>query len=53
MTAKFEPIEKKYLDRLLLWDSSAESLAPLTDKQKESIAELNSYNQRPIPKKVS
>jgi len=51
MTAKFEPIEKKYLDRLLLWDSSAESLAPLTDKQKESIAELNSYNQRPIPKK--
>ena len=45
-------VEKKYLDRLSQWDSRATSLAPLTDKQKESVVELNTYTERPIPDKV-
>ncbi|XP_057302069.1 conserved oligomeric Golgi complex subunit 3-like [Hydractinia symbiolongicarpus] len=44
-------VEKKYLDKLSQWDSRSTSLAPLTDKQKESIVELNTYTQRPIPEK--
>ena len=45
-------LDKKYLDKLSLWDSRPTSLAPLTDKQKESVVELNTFNQRPIPDKV-
>ena len=46
-------LDKKYLDRLSLWDSRLDSLAPLTDKQKESVIELNTFIQRPVPKNVS
>lgn len=52
MSAKPE-LDKKYVDRLSLWDSRVDSLAPLTDKQKESVIELNAFIQRPVPKKVS
>ena len=52
MSAKPE-LDKKYVDRLSLWDSRVDSLAPLTDKQKESVIELNTFIQRPVPKKVS
>lgn len=44
-------LDKKYIDRLSLWDSRVDSLAPLSDKQKESIIELNTFTQRPVPKK--
>ena len=46
-------LDKNYVDRLSLWDSRVDSLAPLTDKQKESVIELNAFIQRPVPKKVS
>ena len=45
-------VDKKYIDMLSLWDSRPTSLAPLTEKQKESIVELNASNERQIPQKV-
>ena len=46
-------MEKKLsTGRLSFWDSKSNPLAPLTEKQKASIIELNTYNKRPIPQKV-
>jgi len=38
-------------NRISRWDSKNNQLAPLTEKQKASIIELNTYNKRPVPKK--
>ena len=52
MSNKLNAVERRYLDLIGLWDSRATSLAPLSEKQKDSIVELNTYVHRPIPKKV-
>ena len=41
-----------HLNRLSQWDTRATSLAPLSEKQRECIIELNTQTQRPIPEKV-
>ncbi|XP_066915841.1 conserved oligomeric Golgi complex subunit 3-like [Clytia hemisphaerica] len=43
--------DKSYLNRLSQWDSRSTSLAPLSDKQRECVIELNTLTQRPIPEK--
>lgn len=44
-------VEKRFLDRLTEWDSRTSSLINLTEKQKASIAQLNTVTNRPIPAK--
>ena len=38
--------------RISYWDSKSNPLAPLAEKQRASIIELNTYNKKPVPKKV-
>ena len=45
--------DKSHLNRLSQWDSRSTSLAPLSEKQRECIIELNTHTHRPIPDKVS
>ena len=45
--------DKSHLNRLSQWDSRSTSLAPLSDKQRECVIELNTLTQRPVPEKVS
>jgi len=45
--------DKGHLNRLSQWDTRATSLAPLSEKQRECVIELNTQTQRPIPEKVS
>lgn len=46
-----ELVDKQYLEKLSLWDSRTSALVVLTEKQKESIIELNAATHRPVPPK--
>ena len=44
--------QEKYSQRLSLWDSRSNCLAPLTENQIRSVVELSTHTKRPYPSKV-